>query len=351
LVRFSNASVFRATMIVFAAALAVYVAYLLRRPIAWLLIAAFLALALSPPVRFLNRWLRRGLAIAIVYIGLLLVPIGFGALVVPPVVTQAQQLVDHAPRYAKDVSDFIERNRTLRDLQKKYNIGGQLEKKAGELPGRVGTAASVLADVGLGLVNSVFAVVTILILAAFMLASGPLWRDAALRLLPADQAPAWRGVTDAIAAAVANYVGGAIVQALIAGVTSYLVMLILGVPFRVPLAVLVGLLDLIPLVGATVAAVVIAIVTVFVDFPTATIVWVIWAIVYQQIENNLIQPRIQSRAVDVQPFLVLVAVLFGSTLFGVVGALLAVPLAASIQIVVREVLRYRKLTSSATSPT
>jgi predicted PurR-regulated permease PerM len=346
-VRFSASAVLRTTLVVFAAACAVYVAYLLRRPIAWLLIAAFIALALSPPVRYLNRRIRRGLAIAVIYIGLLLVPIGFGVLVVPPVVTQAQELVDHAPRYARDVTNFIERNRTLRYLQKKYNIGGQLEKKAGELPGKVGSAASVLADVGLGLVNSVFAVVTILILAAFMLGSGPRWREALLRRFPTDQADAWRRVTDDIAGAVANYVGGAIVQALIAGVTSYLVMLILGVPFRVPLAVLVGLLDLVPLVGATVAAVVIAIVTVFVDFPTATFVWVIWAIVYQQIENNVIQPRIQSRAVDVQPFLVLVAVLFGSTLFGVVGALLAVPLAASIQIVIREVLRYHRFAATA----
>ena len=349
--RFSASAVLRTTLIVFAAALAIYVAYLLRRPIAWLLIAAFIALALSPPVKLLSRRMRRGVAIAIVYVGLLLVPIGFGGLVVPPVVTQAQQLVDHAPRYAKDVSDFIQRNRTLRSLQKKYNIGGQLQKKAGELPGKVGSAASVLADVGLGLVNSVFAVVTILILAAFMLGSGPRWRDGVVRLLPADQAAAWQGVTDEIAGAVANYVGGALAQAVIAGVTSYLVMLLLGLPFRVPLAVLVGLLDLIPLVGATIAAVVIAIVTVFVDFPTATIVWVVWAVVYQQIENNVIQPRIQSRAVDVQPFLVLVAVLFGSTLFGIVGALLAVPLAASIQIVVRELLRYRKLSAAADSTT
>jgi predicted PurR-regulated permease PerM len=350
-VRLSTQAVLRATTIVFAVALLVYVLYLLRRPIAWLLIASFIALALSPPVSFLNRRMRRGFAIAIVYIGLLLVPIGLGVLVVPPVVTQAQQLVDNAPHYARDVSDYIERNRTLRYLQKKYDIGGQLEKKAGELPGKLGNAASVLADIGLGLVNSVFAIVTILILAAFMLGSGPQWRDAVLRQLPADQAAAWRGVTDEIAGAVGNYVGGAIVQAVIAGVTSYLVMLILGIPFRVPLAVLVGLFDLIPLVGATVAAVLVAIVTVFVDFPTATIVWVIWAILYQQIENNLIQPRIQSRAVDVQPFLVLVAVLFGSTLFGVIGALLAVPLAASIQIVIREVLRYRKLATTADGAT
>ena len=328
-------------MIVFAAALVAYVVYLLRRPITWLFIAAFIALALAPPVRFLNRRMRRGFAIAIVYIGLLLVPIGLGALVVPPVVTQAQHFVDNAPRYAKDVSNYIERNRTLRYLQKKYDIGGQLEKKARELPGKAGNAATVLADIGLGLVNSIFAVLTVLILAAFMLSSGPRWRDAALRRAPSDHAAAWRRVTDDIAGAVGNYVGGAIAQAVIAGITSYLVMLILGVPFRVPLAVLVGFLDLIPLVGATLAAVLVAIITVFVDFPTTTIVWVIWAIVYQQVENNVLQPRIQARAVDVNPFVVLVAVLFGSTLFGVIGAVVAVPAAAALQIVIREVLRYR----------
>jgi predicted PurR-regulated permease PerM len=118
-------------------------------------------------------------------------------------------------------------------------------------------------------------------------------------------------------------------------------MLILGVPFREPLAVLIGLFDLIPLVGATIAAVLVGIVTVFVDFPTATLVWAIWAVIYQQLENNLIQPRIQARAVDVHPFVVLVAVLFGSTLFGIVGALLAIPVGASLQLIVRELARSR----------
>jgi len=93
-----------------------------------------------------------------------------GVLVVPPVVTQAQHFVDDAPRYAKDVTNYIERNRTPRNPQRKYDIGGQLQKKAGELPGKIASAASVLAEIGLGVVNSVFAVVTILILAAFMLA-------------------------------------------------------------------------------------------------------------------------------------------------------------------------------------
>ncbi len=115
---------------------------------------------------------------------------------------------------------------------------------------------------------------------------------------------------------------------------------ILGVPFAAPLSVVVFFFDLIPLVGATIAAIVVGIVTVFANFPTATIVWVIWAIVYQQIENNVIQPQIQKRALDIHPFVVLVSVLFGSALFGVAGALLAIPVAASAQIAVLEWWRF-----------
>ena len=116
----------------------------------------------------------------------------------------------------------------------------------------------------------------------------------------------------------------------------------LGVPFAAPLAVLVALFDLIPMVGATIGAVLVGIVTLFADFPTDTIVWVVWAIVYQQLENNLIQPRIQNHAVGVHPFGIIVAVLFGGTLFGVLGALLAVPVAASLQILVTDWWTWRR---------
>jgi predicted PurR-regulated permease PerM len=345
-VRLPAALVVRTTLIVIGVVLTLYVVYLLRRPIGWLIIAAFIALALSRPVNWLSRRIRRVFAIALVYLGLLLVPVGLGFLAVPPVVTQVEHFVHKAPRYATDIRRFIERNQTLRELQREYDIGGELQKKAAELPEKVGSAASILANIGLGVLNSVVAVVTILILAAFMLAGGARWREAALRLLPREQARVWRRVSDDIADTVGNYVGGALAQAVIAGASSFLVMLILDVPFRGPLAVLVGLFDLLPLVGATIAAVIVGIVTVFVDFPTATIVWAVWAVVYQQVENNLIQPRIQSRAVDIHPFIVLVAVLFGSTLFGVVGALVAIPVAASLQVIVRELVPGSRLARS-----
>ena len=127
-------------------------------------------------------------------------------------------------------------------------------------------------------------------------------------------------------------------------------MKVLGIPFAAPLAVLVGFADLIPLVGATIAAVLVGLVTVFADFPLDTIIWTVWAIVYQQLENTVIQPQIQRRAVDLHPFLVLVSVLFGSTLFGVAGALLAIPAAASIQIAAGEWWEFRQTSRVRLAP-
>ena len=332
----------RTVLIVVGVILCLYLIYLLRKPIGLLAVATFIAVALSGPVNYLDRYMRRGFAITIVYLGLLLVPIGLGALVIPPVVTSIETFANNAPQYAEDARDYIEKNETLNDLQEKYDIAGQIEKKAEDLPAKVGDAANVLGDIGLGLVNSIFQLVTILILTAFMLGGGRRWIEAGLRLQSPARAAQWRRVSERIATAVGSYVAGALFQALIAGITSFVVMLILGIPFRGPLAVLIALLDLIPLVGATIGAVVVGIVTLFVGFPTSTIVWTVWSIVYQQVENSVIQPQIQRRAVDVHPFVVLVAVLFGSTLLGVVGALVAVPAAASLQIVVREWWRARQ---------
>src|SRR3954454_688333 len=150
-----------------------------------------------------------------------------------------------------------------------------------------------------------------------------------------------RAVND-ISRAVGGYCAGALGQATVAGVTSFIVLSILGVPYAAALSLIIFLLDLVPLVGATLGAIVVGLVTLFNDFPTDTVIWVVWSIAYQQIENTVIQPRIQSRTVNVQPIVVLIAVLFGSTLFGVLGALLAIPIAATIQICFREYRTYRR---------
>jgi predicted PurR-regulated permease PerM len=121
------------------------------------------------------------------------------------------------------------------------------------------------------------------------------------------------------------------------------VLKILGVPAPLALAVIVLVFDLIPLIGATIGAILVGVVTLFSDFPTATIIWAVFAIVYQQFENYVVQPRIQGRAVQLDPFIIVIAALFGGTLLGIVGALLAIPTAAAGQIAVKEYLEFRRL--------
>jgi predicted PurR-regulated permease PerM len=344
---YSLQTILRTMLAAVAVALALYLVYLLRKPISWVLIASFLAVALAGPVNVLERHMKRGFAITVVYLGLLLVPIGIAALVVPPLVNQVNNLVQNLPRYAQDAQDFTQKNSTLKKLEDDYNITQKLQQQAEKLPARIGDAAGILGDIGLGLVNSLFALFTILVLTAFLLGSGATWVDRALELRPPEQAARLRKALDHMARTVGGYVGGILAQATVAGLAAFVVLSILGVPFAAALSIIVFFADLIPLVGATLGAIVVAVVTLFTDFPTATIIWAIFSIVYQQLENTLIQPQIQKRAVNVHPFIVLVAVLFGSTLLGVLGALVAIPIAASVQIAIREWWDYRQERSLA----
>ena len=332
----------RIVLTVIACVLALYLVYLLRRPLTWIFIAGFLAIALSGPVNLLQgRIGRRGAAVGIVYLALILVPVLIMSALVPPIVTQGNNLAQSLPEYARDLSQFVQDNERLRQLETDYDITGKLEEQAAKLPARLGDAAGVLSDIGVGVVNSLFAFITILVLSIFMINSARGWLDAFADRYPPDRARWLKRLYDRIRATVGNYVAGALLQATIAGVLAWIVLSILGVPYALPLAVVVFLLDLVPLVGATLGAIIVGVVTLFSDFPIDTIIWAIFSVIYQQVENTVIQPRIQARAVAVHPLVVLVSVLFGSTLFGVLGALLAIPVAAAIQITIREYNAFR----------
>jgi predicted PurR-regulated permease PerM len=336
-------SILRVVVTVVASVLALYVLYLVRKPLSWVLIATFVAIAASGPVNLLGRRLPRGLAIAVVYLGIVLAPLVIGAILVPPAVEQGVKLARDLPGYVQDLNATIDDNEQLRELNQKYDLTQKLDDLADDLVSDLGNAAGALADVGEALVTSLFALVTILVMSMFMVARGKAWREAVLSFRPPHQAERLRRASDGIAAAVGSYVGGALAQATIAGAAAFLMLVILGVPSPLPLAVIVFMLDVIPLVGATLGAIIVGIVTLFGDFPTDTIIWIVFAIVYQQFENYVVQPRIQSRAVKLDPFIVVIAALFGGTLLGVIGALLAIPSAAAIQIAVREYLEYRRV--------
>lgn len=322
---------------------ALYLVYRLRTPLALLFISVFVALAVSAPVGYLSRSMRRGLAIAVVYTGIVLVPVGLGVLFVPPGVDAASDLVNRLPQYSEELSEAIESNPTLRDIDQEFGVTENLQEYAEDAAaGSLGDAAVTVADIGTAVVSGFFAVLTVTILSMFMVARGPRWLEAFLRTRPETEALALRRALYGMAEAVSRFIGGALVQALIAGVSAFVVLTALGVPAPLALALIVALLDPIPLIGATIAGVIVGAVTLFADFPLDTILWAAFVIGYQQFENYVLQPRIQSRAVSLDPFVVIIAVLFGGTLFGIIGALVAIPTTAAAQVAVKEFLRYRR---------
>jgi predicted PurR-regulated permease PerM len=341
-------AILRVVLTVVASALALMVLWRLRTPIGYLVIALFVALVAAAPVTVLSQHMRRGLAIALVYGGIVLVPIGIGAILIPPGVEAASDLVNEMPSYAEDLTETIERNDQLREINKNFNVTGKVEDFAEESSASaLGDAPGALADFGAGLVTAIFALVTILILSMFMVARGPTWVEALLRTRPSKEAAVLRRALYGMAEAVSSYVGGALLQAFIAGIAAFVVLTILGVPAPLALAMVVAVFDLIPLIGATIGAFLVLLVTLFDDFPIDAIVWAGFAIAYQQFENYVIQPQIQKRTVNVHPFVVLVSVLFGGTLLGILGALLAIPIAASFQIALREWWEWRSETEEA----
>jgi predicted PurR-regulated permease PerM len=321
---------------------AVYLVYLLRTPITYVILAAFIAACASGPVNALSRHMKRGAAVGIVYLLIVLVPAIVMFILVRPVVEQTVDLLANLPEYAQDFEEEAQSNEQLRELDEDYDVSGKLEELASNLASKLDDAAAALVDVGAGVVSSLFALVTILVLSMFMLASAQRWRDAFLATRPPREGQAWRRASDEIATAVASYVGGALFQATIAGIVSWLMLVILGIPSPLPLALIIALLDLIPMVGATIGAVAVGVVILFSGSTGDVLIWALFAIAYQQFENYVVQPRIQSKAVSLDPFIVVIAALVGGTLLGVVGALLAIPGAATIKIAVREWLNYTR---------
>lgn len=324
---------------------ALYFLYLVRRVLAAVFIAVFIAVALGPAVDLVHRrGVPRALAILVVYLGIFLAIFGVGLLVVPPIVDGVNRFVTDVPGYVDDIRN----SETLRRYDDQYGITQKLEEQAQALPARLGDAAGALQAVTVGVFSAVFQLVTVLVMAFFFLLDGKRMTEFLFRQLPRRHERRARIVAAKVYRAVGGYVTGAFTIALIAGTSTYLVLAILGISFAVPLAVLMGFLVLIPLVGATIGGVAIAIVTGLEDFPTSLIVWTVFVILYQQVENNVLQPFIYRRTVALHPLLVITGVLIGASLLGVLGALLAIPVAASVQILVKEAWHLRGEARSGT---
>jgi predicted PurR-regulated permease PerM len=312
---------------------ALYLLYRIRSVVGLVFIAVFIAVALGRAVEFFERFgLKRWLAILTTYLTMLLAVFVLGLLVVPPIVNETNKFVKNVPHYVDDLRN----NKTIRDYDKKYHVTAKLKASATKLPAKLGTAVGALQDVTVGVFSALVQLVTVLVLTFFLLLDGKRIVNWVFDELGPARGPRLRRIAEDIYRSVGGYVVGNLLISVLAGLGTWIVLSILGVPFAVPLAVLMAFFDLIPLVGATIAGIVIAIVAGIHDFPTAAIVWIAYLIVYQQIENNVIQPVVYRRTVQMHPLVVIVAVLIGASLLGILGALVAIPVAGAVQIFARD---------------
>jgi predicted PurR-regulated permease PerM len=338
---------FRATTILSVLALTIAVVLLLelvwvaRQVLTWLLISLFLALALNPLVEwFQSHGLRRrGAAAGVTFLLALGAIVGLSALFIPTLVDEANGFVRAFPDYVRDITEgrgelgrLAERYDLVERLQASVEEGG-----ASRVLGLSSTALALTKSI----VTLIVAVVTIAFMTFFMLLEGPQWLERIYSVLPDDSRDRWRGVGTKIYRTVGGYVTGNLFISFIAGTATTVLLLILGVPYAFALGLLVAILDLIPLAGATLAAIIVSSVA-FLDGTLNGIIVLVFFVLYQQLENHVLQPLVYSRTVQMSPLAILISVLIGAELAGVVGALAAIPVAGTLQVLVLAGLEERR---------
>ena len=312
-----------------------------RRTLVWLVVAAFFAVALYPVVNWLERrvtWCRRPLATLAVYLLVFLVLGGLVAAFAVPLAHQSTTFADQLPGLINDakagrgpIGSLLERTNALQYVQQNQDRIRQMAS------GLTTPAAGVLRGVATGIAGAV----TIFVLSYLMVLEGPKMTETTLNLLSPQHRERARRVATDCAKSVTGYISGNLLISVICGVLTYIVLKVMGVPFAGLISLFVALADLIPLVGATLGAVV-ATIAGFVHSVPAGIVLIVFFVVYQQLENHLLQPVILSRTVKLNPLAVLVAILVFVELAGVLGALLAIPVAGIIQVIIRDVWDHRR---------
>jgi predicted PurR-regulated permease PerM len=315
--------------------------YFAWQVLTWILIAILLATALNPAVEvFERRGLSRGLAASAVFALTLSVLTGLGFVVIPPVVDQVSEFIDVLPDF---IDDITAGRGPLGFLQEDYQIVDRLRaaiEKQGAA-GVLGLSEPVL-DVVRSVVTAVVGVITIIFLTFFMLLEGPRTIKGLLGLLPEATRPRYERVGRDIYRTISGYVTGNLLISVIAGVTSTAVLFAVGSDYAIALGLLVAVLDLIPLAGATLAAILVSTVVIIETDWIRGVFVIAFFVGYQQLENHVLQPLVYGRTVQLSPLAVLCAVIIGAQLAGILGALLAIPVAGSLLAVARELLQYRK---------
>lgn len=313
-------------------------------------VAVFLSLALNAPVRWLSEHLpgkrrgNRGLATGI-SISIVLLLLGtFLALVVPPLVDKTNSFVREAPSIVEQVRD---QNSGLGKFVRQHHLQGQIDHFSKQLSGRVdnltGSAISTVSRIG----SSLFATITVIVLTVMMLIEGPHWRRTIEQLVPSRHAQRSQRLAHDMHRVIQGYVNGQVLLAAIASVLIVPMLFILHISNPLALMVVIFVCGLIPMVGHTIGAIIVTIVALFHSVPAAIII-LCYYILYQQIENYAVQPRIQANATNMSALLVFVSVILGANFGGLLGALVAIPIAGCIRVAVLDYLEDKRILSPAT---
>jgi predicted PurR-regulated permease PerM len=325
------------SLAVLAVLLAAAAVYTTRAVLVRVLIALFIAVSLDPAVRALtHRGMRRGLAVLVIFAIAGGLTAAFLISVIPALVSQFQSLVHDFPGYVASLSDRSSRFRQLTD---RFHLTTKVQGLIADLPGRLGGGALGFTR---RLFSALFDTLTVVVLAIYFMADMPRLRHNTMRLFPrARRAQAVR-ITDVMVDKVGSYMIGNLLISLVAGLAAFAVFAALSVPFAVPLAFVVAVCDLIPMIGATLGAVVcVAAALLTTDLWPTTVIVAIFFVLYQQVENYLVAPRILRQTVSLSAAAVLLAGLLGGTVLGLVGALMAIPVAAGLKVVLAERLQAR----------
>ncbi|MEV0900955.1 AI-2E family transporter [Actinoplanes sp. NPDC049802] len=294
-------------------------------------IALFLAIGLNPAVSRLRRWgLPRAAAVAVVALSVVLLLVGGLVALIPPLVTQTTELINNAP----GVVEGLRRSETVNELVQRYDIANRVQGAVNA--GTIGNALGGVVGGARLLFGTIFNILTVLVLTIYFMAAFDRIKATGYRLAPASRRERVELLTDEILTKVGAYMVGALAIAILAGTSTFVLALVLGLAYPFALAVVVAVCDLIPQIGATIGAVVVSLVG-LASSVTDGIVCIVFFVIYQQVENYLIYPRVMRRSVRVSDVAALVAALVGVGLFGVVGALVAIPMVAAVQLILREV--------------
>lgn len=307
-------------------------------------IALFLALALNPAVEFFQRrGLPRGLAVAAVYMFAVLVFALLALVFITPLVTQITNFVDGLPGL---VHDLTKGRGPLGFLERKYHVVERVRKATGNQgSGALTGAASPALGVAKGVVTTLGGIIVIAFLTLFMLLEGPEWRRQLDELIPIRHRALVERIGAGVYRSVSGFVTGNLVASLLAGLFATAILLVVGVPYAIPLGLFTAIVELIPYIGPAVVTVILTLVAVTVG-PVAAVVVLALMLLYHMVEGHSLRPIIYGRALKLSPLAVLIAILLGIEVAGILGALAAIPIAGSIQVVISELLDHRRRSPS-----